>query len=84
MNMLELEELGLAVLQLDESQADDLDELMFEKFEVSFGQFCSIAHVLLDFTPLVQAGLSGKTYHAFVSDGVMIIKKPIKDENDDQ
>ena len=77
---LDFDELACLVCGKTEDEADDIinndgvDDLLFNKYEISQDQFCEIVTDLLKFTPLVQAGLSGKVYHAFVTDNRMIVK----------
>lgn len=51
------------IIDEDESQ---LDDLLFEKFNVDFEQFTEIASALLKLTPLVESAISKELHHAFV------------------
>lgn len=51
------------IIDEDESQ---LDDLLFEKFEVDFDQFMKIATALLNLTPLVESAITKELHHAFV------------------
>ena len=49
----------------------DIDDHLHEKYEVDFETYSNIVKDLLPLTPLVQAGITKKRYHAFIitSDG---------------
>lgn len=58
------------MLNLTDEQREDPDEIetaFYEKFGMDMEQGYELTKALLRHTPKVQAGLSGKTYHAFVS-----------------
>lgn len=88
MDYWDAQELACAVLGLNyddlvnEGREDEIDNALYEKFEIGMEQFCDIVKALLPFTPCVKAGLSGTIYHAFVNEkeGIMIIKQPVKKE----
>ncbi|MCX9579834.1 hypothetical protein [Vibrio cholerae] len=70
MNEFDFEELVADMLGVrDEHREDDsyLENLFYEKFDMDMEQGYKLAKALLHHTPIVQAGLSGKAYHAFVS-----------------
>lgn len=87
MKYYEIEEIACAVLNLDyddlcnEGREGEIEDRLFEKFEVSFEQFGDIVNALLPLTPVVEAGFSGKLYHAFVNKkaGIMIVKREVED-----
>ena len=89
MNYWEAQELACVVLNLDydklvdEGEADKIEEALYEKFEIGFDQFVSIASALLKLTPVVQSAIMGNNYHAFVNEkeGIMIVKEKVE-END--
>ncbi|MCR5037909.1 MAG: hypothetical protein K6A94_01030 [Bacteroidales bacterium] len=84
----ELQELACAILGLNcdelinEDRENEIDESLYDKFEISMEQFENIVAALLPFTPVVKAGLSGKKYHAFVNEkeGLMLVKKEYKEK----
>lgn len=86
MSYWDTQELACAILGLnyddlvDEGRENEIDEALYEKFEISMEQFENIVEALLPFTPVVKAGLSGKMYHAFVNEkeGLMLVKKEYK------
>ena len=67
----ELQELSCAVLGLDydeivnEGRESEIDEKLYEKFEIGIEQFQNVAEALIEFTPLVGGGVTGDVYHAF-------------------
>ena len=77
----EVQELACAVCGLDydtlvnEGREEEIEDALCEKFEIGIGQFSAIAEALLPFTPVVEAGLSGTLYHAFVDRGIIIAKQ---------
>ena len=83
----ELQELACAVLGLnsdeliDEGRENEIDQAIYDKFEISMEQFENIVAALLPFTPVVEAGLSGTMYNAFVENekGLMLVKKKYKE-----
>ncbi len=67
------EELALRATGLSSEEADkaindhvDIDDVLYEAYEISFEQYQKIVADLLPFTPLVSSPMSGKNYHAFV------------------
>ena len=83
MTYYEVQELACAICGLDydtlvdEGREDEIEDALYEKFGISIEQFSAVAEALLPFTPVVEAGISGTLYHAFVNDkeGVMIAKR---------
>jgi hypothetical protein len=79
MDMLDFEELAADMLDVTDEQRED-DSFLIDKFEqtfeISFDDGYKLTKALLAHTPQVQAGLTGKVYHAFVSKNapVMLIK----------
>jgi hypothetical protein len=70
MDTFDFEELVAEMLDISDEQRED-DSVMEDKFYETFGiemeQGFDFARKLIAHTPKVQAGLSGKEYHAFVS-----------------
>lgn len=68
----DIEELFYRTTGKDSDQTDeainngDIDDAVFEKYEISFDTYCSIVKDLLPFTPKVQSGLTNQTFNAFV------------------
>lgn len=85
MDYYDAEELACNILGMDydeivnEGRENEIEDSLYEKFEIGMEQFCDIVKALLPFTPMVKAGLSGDMYHAFVNEkeGVMIVKQKV-------
>ncbi len=56
---------------------DRLDDLLDEEYGIDIETYRHIVRDLLPFTPAVGLVLGGDQYHAFVADGVMIVKEKI-------
>jgi hypothetical protein len=79
MDIFDFEELTAEMLGVTDEQREDdeyLPDLFAEKFSVEFEDAFEFARALLEHTPTVEAGLSGKNYHAFISkkSPVMLMK----------
>lgn len=79
MNEFDFEELIADMLEVSDEHREDYDymeNLFYDKFDMDIDQGYKLAKALLRHTPKVQAGLSGKAYHAFVSktEPVMLMK----------
>lgn len=68
----DIEELAYRVMGKSEDETEtaintgDIDDAIFEKYEINFDQYCKIVKDLLPFTPQIKAGISGDIFHAFV------------------
>ena len=83
MSTFDFEELVAEMLNLTDEQREDcsaVEDAFYEKFDIDMEQGYELTKALLPHTPKVEAGLSGKTYHAFVSKGmpVMLMKMEAK------
>lgn len=60
-----------------DSDESYIEDILYEKFDMDLEQAYNFANALLEHTPKVEAGFSGKTYHAFVakSGPVLLMKK---------
>ena len=71
MDMFDFEELLADMLDITDDQREEDDQIvedtLHEKFELDMEAAFSFAQSLLLHVPPVEAGLSGKSYHAFVS-----------------
>jgi hypothetical protein len=84
----DIEELAYRAMGKTDKQAEeaindgDIDQAIFDKYEISFEQYCSIVKDLLLFTPVIEAGISGDLFHAFVDAKrqVAILKIKVKGE----
>lgn len=78
MNYFDIEELLSAMYGITYEQRNDdfdFDELCYEKFEIGFEEFMKIISALLPLTPVVESALTGKKYHAFIKDGLALVKQ---------
>lgn len=84
----EVQELACAILGINyddlvnEGRESEIEEKLYEKFEISMEQFFNIVEALLPFTPIVQAALTGNMYHAFTNNKecLMIVKQKVEEE----
>ena len=79
MDMFDFEELVAEMLDITDAQREDDDYLeikFYEKFEIEMESAFELTKSLLMHTPPVSAGLSGKSFHAFISrkSPVMLMK----------
>ena len=80
MDMFDFEELLADMLDITDGQRDDSDQIaedtLYEKYGIGMEEAFSFAQALLLHVPPVTAGLSGKSYHAFVSksEPIMLMK----------
>ena len=51
---------------LDEEREDELDGLIYDKFDTGLDGFTKIAEALIKFTPQVKTAIGGKVVNAFV------------------
>ena len=76
----EIEELLSAMYDITDDQRNDgfdFDELLYEKFDIGFEEFSKVISVLLPLTPVVESALTGKKYHAFIKDGLALVKQEV-------
>ncbi len=82
----EIEELAGYAMGKTESEVEkmlndsNIDDELFEKYEIDFEIYSKIVRDLIPLTPVVKAGISGKLYNAFVyvKNQRMIVKQPVK------
>lgn len=71
MNYYDAEELACAILDLDydelvnEGRENEIDEALYEKYEIGLDQFIEVARDLLRCTYPIKNGLTDTFYHAF-------------------
>ncbi|EJM0750737.1 hypothetical protein NNQ81_001980 [Salmonella enterica] len=78
MNYFDIEELLSAMYGISDEQRNDdfdFDELCYEKFEIGFEEFMKVILALLPLTPVVESALTGRKYHAFIKDGLALVKQ---------
>lgn len=76
MELYEVIELAIAALGLDEVSDDEIiedddaiEEMLIEKFNVNFHQFCCVAEALIPLTLPARSALTEKLYKGFTRDG---------------
>lgn len=71
MGVFDFEELVADMLGITDDQRDEDDDLLerefCDKFDMDLEHGYKLARHLLPHTPIVEAGLTGERYHAFVS-----------------
>ena len=71
MDMFDFEELLADMFDITDGQRDDNDQVvedtLYSKYEMGMEEAFGFSKALLLHVPPVEAGLSGKSYHAFVS-----------------
>ena len=70
MDLFDFEELVAEMLNISDEQREDdslLEDKFYEEFDMDMQQGFKLAKHLLLHTPQVAAGLSGKSFHAFIS-----------------
>lgn len=81
MDYFDIEELLSAMYGITEDQRNDgfdFDDLLYEKFEIGFEEFSKVIKALLPLTPIVESALTGKKYHAFMKEGLALVKQEVK------
>lgn len=81
MDWMEAEELAIAVLGLNEDDDPDshqIEQAMYDRFEITLEQFQKVAEALLPFTVPAKAAISGDAFQGFVKDGAFIVKTPVQ------
>ena len=79
MDMFDFEELLADMFGVTDDQREDDDLLeakLYEEFELDMESAFGFAQKLLQHVPPIEAGLSGKSYHAFIgkSEPIMLMK----------
>ena len=82
MDIFDFEELIAEILDISDEEREDssvLELVFYDKFEIDFHLAYDLALTLIMHTPIVEAGLSGDKFHAFVSrkSPYMIMKRKI-------
>ena len=79
----EIEELVCIVCGKNEDEIEDIinsdgvDDLLYQKYEISFEQYYNIVKDLIDFTPVIQTELTKSFYRGFVNNDRFIVKKQV-------
>jgi len=82
-NCFEFEELIADMLDITDDQRDDdeyVEQELYKKFGIDFEEAFTLTKALLLHVPPIQAGFSGKSYHAFMSKTlpVMLMKLEVE------
>lgn len=72
LDFFEAEELARGIFEL--SDDEDVEQTLFDEFEISFEQWVKIASTLIMFTPIVKSPVTNEKYHAFIKCGIAIAK----------
>lgn len=81
MDYFDIEELLSAMYGITDDQRNDgfdFDDLLYEKFEIGFEEFSKVIKALLPLTPIVESALTGNKYHAFMKEGLALVKQEVK------
>jgi len=71
----DVEELARAILGLDsETDSNDTEEALYEKYEVSSESFHKIVEDLILLTPPAKTALGGRIVHGFMKGNFFIVK----------
>ena len=73
----DVEELAADILGLEDWGDCMIDDTLWDRYEASFEDFEKVVNMIIDYTPTVQSPLTGTLYHAFVKNGVALVKKPV-------
>lgn len=86
MNSFDIEELLSLMFGVSDAQREDgfdFDDLLYDNFAIGFDEFSAVVAALLPLTPVVASALTGKKYHAFIKDGLALVKMEAKDAESD-
>lgn len=61
----------------EDDETADLDDAIFEKFDVDFEQFCKIVGALMPLAAVGQSPLTGKTYQGFANGNCWLAKREV-------
>ena len=79
----EIEELACRACGKSEEEAEEIinngtiDELLLEKYEIDFEQYCQIVEDLIPFTPISETAIKNTLVHGFVDGNTFIVKKEL-------
>ena len=85
MHYFEATELAARVLGIDPDAADfdedEVEQKIYDKFDVSMESFQQIAEALLPFTPTAETAVTQTVVHGYVFGSGFITKTPVKQDN---
>ena len=74
-NCYDVEDLAALVLGLEDgTEIETVEQVMWDKLEISMESFQKIVEVLMPFTIPSKSPLTGTIYHGFVSRGAYVVK----------
>jgi hypothetical protein len=74
----EIEELAIHLCGLPEdAESEDIEEALYDKFEISFDQFHRLAAHLVPLCMIAESPLSKKVYRGFGADGTWLAKQEL-------
>jgi hypothetical protein len=80
----DIEDLGRLICGINEDDdSTDVDEALYEKFEISFDSFAKLIEKLIDYTPRAESTLSNKVFTGFVNGNHFVVKKEVEDEKEE-
>lgn len=81
MNYFDTEELIRELCSINENDEDtDLDDALFDKFEIYRDQFDRLISGLLPLCVAAESPLSGRVYQGFGKDGIFLVKREVKEQ----
>lgn len=74
----EIEELAIHLCGLSEdAESDDIEEALYDKFELSFDQLRKLAALLVPLCMVAESPLSKKVYRGFGANGTWLAKQEL-------
>lgn len=70
---IDIEELVREMMQNEDASGDEIEQWLFDSFNISFDQFHEIVESLIPFTNPAQSW-TGSWYQGFIKDGAFIVK----------
>jgi len=73
MDIFDFEELVSEMLDVNDEEREELPDIFYATFDIDFDNAFEFVKRLILHTPPVTAGLTGKSYHAFISRNTPVI-----------
>jgi len=67
-------ELVRGMMNNDDADSDEVEQYLWDKYEVSFDSFHKVIEALLPFTIPAKSALTEAMFHGSVKDGMFIVK----------
>jgi len=75
----DIEELARILLGSDENaDADEIEQELYDEYEISFEQFVKLIRALVKFTPVVETAILRTKAQGFVHEGALIVKQDVE------